>query len=159
MSALRTRRPLLARRAVDPDRRTIVLIRVLLGFESVLYSVLTPVLPHYAHAFGASKPAIGVLAAAYPAGMIPGALLGGWIATRAGGRGTTVIRLLLFTGAIGAFGFASDTVALDGLRFVQGIACGCVWGGGLAWVIAISPRERRGEVLGSVLASASFGTL
>jgi MFS family permease len=159
MTALRMRRPRPAPRALDPEQRTVVLIRVLLGFESVLYSVLTPVLPHYAHAFGASKPAIGVLAAAYPAGMIPGALLGGWIATRAGVRRTTVIGLLLFTGAIVALGFASDIVALDGLRFVQGIACGCVWGGGLAWVIAISPRERRGEVLGSVLASAIFGTL
>ena len=57
---------------------------MLLGFEAVLYSVLTPVLPHYANAFGASKPAIGVLAASYPAGMIPGSLLGAWIATRAG---------------------------------------------------------------------------
>ena len=144
MSALRTRRPLLARRAVDPEQRTIVLIRVLLGFESVLYSVLTPVLPYYAHAFGASKPAIGMLTAAYPAGMIPGALLGGWIATRAGVRRTTVLGLLLFTCAIVAFGFGSDLVALDGLRFVRGSACGCIWGGGLAWVIAISPPERRG---------------
>ena len=48
---------------------------------------------------------------------------------------------------------------LDALRFVQGAACGCIWGGGLAWVIAIAPRERRGEVLGSVLAAAIFGTL
>ena len=159
MTALRTRRPHPAQRALDPEQRTIVLIRVLLGFESVLYSVLTPVLPHYAHAFGASKPAIGVLAASYPAGMIPGALLGGWIATRAGVRRTTVVGLLLFTCAIVAFGFGSDIVVLDGLRFVQGIACGCIWGGGLAWVIAISPRDRRGEVLGSVLASAIFGTL
>jgi predicted MFS family arabinose efflux permease len=159
MSALRTRRPLLARREADPDRRTIVLIRVLLGFESVLYSVLTPVLPHYAHAFGASKPAIGVLAAAYPAGMLPGSLVGGWIATRAGVRRTTVVGLLLFTVAIVPFGFGANIMALDGLRFVQGIACGCIWGGGLAWVIAISPRDRRGEALGSVFASAIFGTL
>jgi MFS family permease len=159
MSALRTRRPRRAPRALDPERRTIVLISVLLGFESVLYSVITPVLPHYAHAFGASKPAIGVLAAAYPAGMLPGALLGGWIATRAGVRRTTAVGLLLFTGAIVAFGFASDLIALDVLRFVQGIACGCIWGGGLAWVIAIAPRERRGEVLGSVFAAAIFGTL
>ncbi|HUA05193.1 MAG TPA: MFS transporter [Solirubrobacteraceae bacterium] len=159
MSALRTRRWRPAARELDPDQRTIALIRVLLGFESVLYSVLTPVLPHYAHAFGASKPAIGVLAAAYPAGMIPGALLGGWIATRAGVRRTTVTGLLLFTVAIVAFGFGSDLAALDGLRFVQGIACGCIWGGGLAWVIAISPKERRGEALGSVFASAIFGTL
>ena len=41
-----------------PERRTIVLIRILLGCESVIYSVVTPLLPHYAHAFTASKPAI-----------------------------------------------------------------------------------------------------
>jgi MFS family permease len=159
MSALRTRRLRRAPRALDPEQRTIVLISVLLGFESVLYSVITPVLPHYAHVFGASKPAIGVLAAAYPAGMLPGALLGGWTATRAGVRRTTALGLLLFTGAIVAFGFGSDLIALDFLRFVQGTACGFIWGGGLAWVIAIAPRERRGEVLGGVFASAIFGTL
>lgn len=159
MTALRLRRWRPAARGLDPEQRTIGLIRVLLGFEAVLYSALAPVLPHYAHEFGASKPAIGVLAASYPAGMIPGALLGGWIATRAGVRRTTVTGLLLFTVAIVAFGFGSNLVELDGLRFVQGIACGCVWGGGLAWVIAISPRERRGEALGSVFASAIFGTL
>ena len=159
MSALRTRRRPPAASALDPERQAIVLISVLLGFESVLYSVITPVLPHYAHAFGASKPAIGVLAASYPAGMLPGALLGGWIATRAGVRRTTAFGLLLFTAAIVAFGFGADIVELDVLRFVQGIACGCIWGGGLAWVIAIAPRERRGEVLGAVFASAIFGTL
>ena len=159
MTTLRSRRPRPRPPALDPEQRTVVLIRVLLGFEALLYSVLTPMLPHYAHAFGASKPAIGVLAAAYPAGMIPGSLLGGWIATRAGVRRTTVVGLLLFTGSIVAFGFASDMAALDGLRFIQGIACGCIWGGGLAWVIAISPPERRGEMLGSVFASAIFGTL
>jgi MFS family permease len=137
----------------------VVLIRVLLGFEAVLYSAVTPILPHYAHQFGASKTAIGVLAAAYPAGMLPGSLLGGWIATRAGVRRTTVIGLLLFTVSITPFGFGSAIPVLDGLRFVQGAACGCIWGGGLAWVIAIAPRGRRGEVLGSVFASAIFGTL
>jgi MFS family permease len=159
VTALRLRGPRFQRRRVDPERRTVTLIRALLGFESVLYAVLTPVLPHYAHVFSASKPAIGVLTASYPAGMLPGSLLGGWIATRAGVRRTTVVGLLLFTGAIVAFGFGSDLVVLDGLRFVQGIACGCIWGGGLAWVIAISPRDRRGEMLGSVFASAIFGTL
>lgn len=146
-------------RTPEPERRTIGLIRVLLGFESVIYSVVTPVLPHYAHEFGASKVAIGVLAAAYPAGMLPGALIGGWIATRSGVRRATVVGLVLFTAAIAPFGFGSSIVVLDGLRFIQGIACGCIWSGGLAWVIAVAPRARRGEVLGSVLASAIFGTL
>ena len=159
MSSALTRRLAAVRDRYGPERRTVLLISVLLGFESVLYSAVTPVLPHYAHLFGASKPAIGVLAAAYPAGMLPGSLVGWWIATRAGVRRATVVGLVLFTAAIVAFGFASSLAALDTLRFVQGIACGCIWGGGLAWVIAIAPRERRGEILGSVLASAIFGTL
>jgi predicted MFS family arabinose efflux permease len=159
VTALRSRLPRPEATVRDPDARSLFLLRFLLGFESVLYSVVTPLLPHYEHLFGASKPAIGVLAAAYPAGMIPGSLLGGWIASRAGVRRTTVVGLLLFTAASIPFGFGSDLTVLDGLRFVQGMACGCIWGGGLAWVIAISPAGRRGEMLGSVLASAIFGTL
>lgn len=141
------------------ERRIVILMSALLGFEAMLYSAVTPVLPHYAHEFSASKPAIGILAAAYPAGMIPGSLLGGWLAIRAGVRRTTVVGLLIFAISITAFGFGSSIVVLDALRFVQGVACGCIWGGGLAWVIAIAPRERRGEVLGSVIAAAIFGTL
>jgi MFS family permease len=136
-----------------------MLLGVLLGFESMLYSVVTPVLPHYQHQFAASKPAIGLLAAAYPAGMLPGSLLGGWMATRSGVRRTTIIGLLLFSLSVAPFGFGSDLGVLDGLRFVQGIACGYVWGGGLAWAIASAPPERRNQTLGSVFAAALFGTL
>jgi MFS family permease len=159
MSTLRSRLCTRSGRGRDPEHGIIVLIRALLLFEASLYSAVTPVLPHYAHVFGASKPAVGVLAASYPAGMIPGALVGGWIATRAGVRRTTLVGLLVFAVAIVGFGFASDIVTLDLLRVVQGAACGCIWGGGLTWVIAVSPRDRRGEVLGSVIAAAIFGTL
>ena len=141
------------------EHRGVILIRALLAFEAVLYSAVAPVLPHYQHTLSASKTAIGVLAAAYPAGMILGALLGGWLAVRAGVRRTTVVGLLIFAVSITLFGFASDIASLDLLRFVQGAACGCIWAGGLTWVIAIAPRERRGEVLGSVMAAAIFGTL
>ncbi len=136
-----------------------MLLGVLLGFEAVLYSVVTPLLPHYQHEFAASKPAIGVLAAAYPAGMLPGSLLGGWMATRAGVRRTTVLGLVLFSLSVAPFGFGSELAVLDGLRFVQGIACGYVWGGGLAWAIASAPPGRRNQTLGSVFAAALFGTL
>ena len=142
-----------------PPRRLLVLVQVLFLLESSLYSAVTPILPHYAHSVGASKSQIGVLAAAYTAGLIPGALVGGWLAARAGVRRTTVIGLLIFATALTAFGFASTLAWLDGLRVVQGVASGCIWGGALTWVIAATPTSRRGQVLGSVLAAAIFGTL
>jgi MFS family permease len=159
MSAVRSRLENRPRQDRGAEGQIVFLIGVLLGFEAVLYSAVAPVLPHYAHEFDVSKPAIGLLAAAYPAGMIPGSLLGGWIATRAGVRRTTIVGLLMFTVSITPFGFASDIVTLDVLRFIQGAACGVIWSGGLAWVIAIAPRERRGGVLGAVMAAAIFGTL
>jgi MFS family permease len=148
-----------AAQATSPERRIVRLVSVLLGFESLLYATVAPILPHYAHQFSASKPAIGLLVAAYPAGMIPGSILGGWIAMHANVRNTTIVGLLLFTVSVIPFGFAAHMATLDLLRFVQGAACGCIWAGGLAWVIAVMPRERRGKVIGSVMAAAIFGLL
>lgn len=142
-----------------PQQQIVLLVQALVLFESIQYSVVTPVLPHYADALGASKTSIGLLVAAYPAGMLPGTLLGGWIATRFGVRRTTLVGLLLFSASLIGFGFGTSIVTLDLLRFVQGMACGCIWSGGLTWVIAIAPRERRGELLGSVMAAAIFGTI
>jgi MFS family permease len=160
MSALRTRRAV-PRRGGQPEaqRRLVSLIRVVLLFESALYSAVTPILPHYADTLHASKTAIGVLAAAYPAGLIPGAFLGFWVATRAGVRRTTVIGLVGFGLAVIAFGFGTSIVTLDVLRAIQGMFCGLIWCGGLTWVIYVTPVERRSRTLGSVLGAATFGTL
>jgi MFS family permease len=159
LNVLRARRTAAHAVPRGPEHRIVVLVRALLLFESAMYSAVTPVLPHYAHALHAGKPAVGVLAAAYPAGIVPGSLLGAWIAHRAGVRRTTLIGLLLFAVSIAGFGFGTDIVTLDALRFVQGAGCGFIWGGGLTWVIAVAPRERRGAVLGSVFGAAIFGTL
>ncbi len=160
MSTLRTRRAVPRRGAQpNPARRLVSLIRVVLLFESALYSAVTPILPHYADTLHASKTAIGVLAAAYPAGLIPGAFIGFWVATRAGVRRTTVIGLAGFGLAVIAFGFGTSIVTLDVLRAIQGLFCGLIWCGGLTWVIHVTPVERRSRTLGSVLGAATFGTL
>jgi MFS family permease len=160
MSALRTRwRIPRSDSPPKPERRLVSLIRVVMLFESALYSAVTPLLPHYADTLHASKSAIGVLAAAYPAGLIPGAFLGFWVATRAGVRRTTMIGLVGFGLAVIAFGFGTSIVTLDVLRAIQGMFCGLIWCGGLTWVIYETPVERRSRTLGSVLGAATFGTL
>jgi MFS family permease len=139
--------------------RPVALIRILLLFESILYSILTPLLPHYEHALPASKSALGVLVASYCLGLVPGSLLGGWLGSRIGVRRTTQFGLTGFAVAVAAFGFGTDIVILDLLRIAQGVACGLIWGGSLAWVIGVTPADRRGATLGSVLGAASLGTM
>jgi MFS family permease len=138
---------------------TVGLIRVLLLFESSLYSAVTPVLPHYAHTLHASKPAVGLLAASYTLGLLPGGVLGGWLAARLGVRRTTLAGLVVFAFAAAGFGFGRSLVTLDLLRIVQGVACGLIWGGGLTWVIVATPLPRRATTLGTVIAAATLGTL
>jgi len=144
---------------VARTRRAIGLMQALVLFESALYSAITPILPHYAHALGASKTAIGVLTAAYSGGLVPGSLLGGWLAARAGVRRTTLAGLLLFAIAVGIFGLPGQIAPLDALRFVQGVGSGLIWGGALTWVVVSTARERRGAALGGVIGAAVFGTL
>jgi predicted MFS family arabinose efflux permease len=157
INALRGRGGVAAPR--DGQHEIVVLIRALLLFESSLWAAVTPVLPHYEHVLHVGKPAVGLLTAAYPAGMVPGALIGAWMATRSGVRRPTLIGLLLFSVSVVAFGFGSDILVLDLLRVVQGAACGFVWGGGLTWAVTATTRERRGAVLGSVFGAATLGSL
>jgi MFS family permease len=57
------------------------------------------------------------------------------------------------------FGFADNVVLLDAARFAQGAGGGGLWAGGMAWLIAAAPRDRRAELMGSALGAAIFGAL
>ncbi len=124
-----------------------------------MYAAVAPLLPHYAHLLGLSKTAAGVLAASYAGGLIVGSLLGWWLAVRVGVRPTTLIGLGLFAAASLAFGLGRSIVALDGWRAAQGVASGCIWGGGLTWLVAAAPRDRIGRLIGVAVGAAIFGTV
>ena len=71
--------------------------------------------------------------------------------------------MLVGLGLIGvssvAFAFADSVVVLDIARFAEGVGGACAWTGGLAWLLAAAPVERRGEMIGAALAAAIFGIL
>ena len=125
----------------------------------MLYAALVPLLPHYADEFGLSKGQAGLLVGAYALGALIGAIPGGIAAARFGPRRAVVAGLLLMAVASAAFGFAGSAAELGLARLAQGFGSALSWAGALAWLVAGTPRERRGEMLGTAIGAAIFGAL
>ena len=140
-------------------RRLLILASAMVFFDVVFFSAIAPLLPDYVAELGLSKAQAGVLSAAYAAGTLLAALPAGFIAARAGPRRTVIIGLLLLGCASVVFGFAHDFLLLDVARVTQGAAGALIWSGALTWLIATSPADRRGSVIGTALGTAVAGAL
>lgn len=140
-------------------RRLVLLVSAIVLVDTMFYAVVTPLLPTYADELGLSKAAAGILAAAYPAGTLLGAIPAGLLAAHLGAKPTVLLGLGLLAVATLTFGFANDVLVLDGARFVQGLGGACSWAGGLAWLVEAAPPERRGELIGTALGAAIGGSL
>lgn len=141
-------------------------VRALLGFVCVLVAVdtmfftaLTPLLPHYTQFAHLTKAGAGVLVAAYPAGTLVGALPSGLLVSHFGTRRVVLLGLTLMSASTLLFGWSSTAAVLDGARFVQGVGGACTWAAGLTWLATVAPEERRGEMLGIAIGAAVGGAL
>ena len=140
-------------------RRLIVFLSAVVLVETIFFSALAPLLPGFEQDFGLSKAEAGLLVAMYAVGGVCGAIPGGWAASRIGIRATAIVGLLLVAGTCVGFGVADAYPILCLARFAQGFASSLCWNAAFAWIVAESPRERRGEMLGIAMGAAVFGAL
>ena len=140
-------------------RRLFLLVAAVVLVDTAFYAAISPLLPSYAEDLDLSKTAAGVLTASYAAGTLAGSIPGGWLATRVGVKPTLLAGLGLLAVTSVVFGLARDVILLDAARFVQGVGGACSWAAGMAWLVAASPPERRGERIGSALGAAIVGVL
>ncbi|MGH3052687.1 MAG: MFS transporter [Gaiellaceae bacterium] len=140
-------------------RRLLLLVCAIVLVDTMLFAALVPLLPRYVDEFGLSKTGAGMLVAAYAAGAFVGAVPAGYAASRYGPRRAVLYGLALIAVASVGFAIAGDAVSLGVARFVQGLGSTLSWAGALTWLVASTPRARRGEMLGTAIGSAIFGAL
>ena len=140
-------------------RRLLALVSAIIFVDAMLFTALTPLVPHYAHEFGLSKAEAGVLVATFGAGALVGGIPGGLLAARFGPKRAVVSGLVLLGLASFAFAAANTAVTLGAARFVQGLSSTTTWAGALGWLTVSAPREQRGQMIGTAFGAAVFGAL
>ena len=140
-------------------RRLFPLVAAVILTDTMFYAAITPLLPGYADDLGLSKGAAGILSASYAAGTLIAAIPSGFLAARIGFRATMLVGLGLLGVSSVAFAFGDSVAMLDPARFAEGVGGACAWTGGLGWLLAAAPADRRGEMIGAALAAAIFGIL
>jgi MFS family permease len=113
--------PALSSRAAYP------LVLALGALDAAGYSVIVPVAPAIADATGAGPATIGLLVASFPAGMVAGFALAGWVVRRRGSRALLTGSLALV--ALGALGFVlGDSLGVYfAARTLMGLGSGGIW--------------------------------
>ena len=140
-------------------RRLVLVVGAVVFLDTMFYAVISPLLPQLTHELRLSKLSAGVMTAGYPIGMLVASLPGGILAARVGPRLTVMLGLLLLACSTVAFGLVHSAVALDAARIVEGIGGACSWAGGIAWIVAEAPADRRGEMIGKAVGAAVAGAL
>lgn len=137
-------------------RRLVVLVSAMAVVETLLYSALAPLLPTFRDQLDLSKAQVGLLVATYAIGLSAAAVPLGLLASRVGVKHSALGGLAMLAVTSVAFGVVDTYWELLLTRFLQGAAGALCWASGIAWLVDVAPRQRRGEMIG-IFAGASAG--
>jgi MFS family permease len=140
-------------------RRLLYVACAVVFMDAMFFAALTPLLPGYRASLGLSETSVGVLSGSYAAGTLALALPAGWFAARFSPRTAALVGLVGIGVFSPVFGFADQVWLLDLSRFLQGGSGAMMWAGAMSWVIAVGPEDKRGEMVGTMVAAAVVGEL
>ncbi|MGB2874138.1 MAG: MFS transporter [Gaiellaceae bacterium] len=140
-------------------RRLVVLLSALVAVDTMFYTALAPLLPHFAVQYGLSKSGAGILSGAYAAGVLAASVPGGVVASRLGAKRAALIGIAATSAATLAFGLAGNLWMLGVARLAQGVGSAFSWAAALVWLVAAAPSGRRGALIGTTMGAAVFGAL
>lgn len=140
-------------------RRLLILCCAVVFLDASFFAALTPLLPDFQRGLGISEASVGALSGAYAAGTLTFALPGGWFAAHFGPRRTMLLGLVGIGVFSPIFGFADDLWLLDASRFFQGASGALLWASAMSWIVIAAPEERRGAMVGTLIAAATVGEL
>jgi predicted MFS family arabinose efflux permease len=138
-------------------RRLILFVGGVFAVESGFFAVVPPLIPRLVHDVHLTTTEVGVLVAAYPAGVLLGAMPSIAMVDRRGVRMTTLAGLGLLVVATLGFAWGTSGLMLDSARLLQGFGGAVAWAGALAWLTSTTSVGRRGAVIGGAVGAALIG--
>ena len=138
-------------------RRIVVVCGSIVFVDAMLFGAIIPLLPRFADDYDLTKLEAGLLLGAYGGGTLVGGLPAGFLIGRIGPKHGVIAGLSLLCASSILFALAGDPVTLGGARFAQGVSSAMTWAGALAWAALDTPKDRRGQALGTVFGLAVFG--
>jgi MFS family permease len=139
------------------SRRLAVFVGSVFAVESAFFAVVPPLVPQLVRSIHLSTVEVGILVAAYPAGVLLAAIPSMALVDRRGVRMATVVGLVILIASTLGFGWGTSPLLLDASRFVQGVGGAVAWAGALAWLTSTTPSSRRGSVIGGAVGAALIG--
>jgi MFS family permease len=146
-------------RAVTTFGRLVIFVGSVFAAESAFFAVVPPLVPQLVRVGHLSTTEVGILVAAYPAGVLLAAIPSMALVDRRGVRVATVVGIAVLIASTLGFGWGTSPLVLDASRFVQGVGGALAWAGALAWLTSTTARERRGSVIGGAVGAALVGTV
>lgn len=140
-----------------PSRRLAVFVGSVFAAESAFFAVVPPLVPQLVRDVHLTTTEVGILVAAYPAGVLLAAIPSMALVDRRGVRMATAVGIGVLIASTLGFGWGTSPAVLDASRFVQGVGGALAWAGALAWLTSTTPSARRGSVIGGAVGAALVG--